>query len=107
MKFTNCMLFASLLTAGNAFSPLSNISCMNHHNHGFNHDGSNFHPKLRLYDSVCDIPQNVKASNLMSFPGSAKKLRTSIVTNASGDSLALDSVMGKGTSVVIFLRHMG
>jgi hypothetical protein len=63
------------------------------------------------YTTLCiiasNIPENLKVSNLVSNLVSGNVLRTSIVMNASGDYLALDSVMGKGTSVVVFLRHMG
>lgn len=98
-------MFSTLLPSSvTAFSSF-NISCKNH-NHSLNHQRS-FSNNLILYDSACDIPENVKVPNLVSNLRSGNILRTSIVMNASGDYLALDSVMGKGTSVVVFLRHMG
>jgi hypothetical protein len=55
----------------------------------------------------CDIPTDVEETILTSQKGSGKILRSAVVTNAEGDYVPLDRPMGKGTSVVIFLRHMG
>jgi len=37
----------------------------------------------------------------------AQSLRTAILTNIDGDLIRLDEKMGKGTSIVVFLRHLG
>lgn len=106
MKFTNFIFPTLLLSSVTAFSSF-NISCKNN-SHSLNHRRIFFlKNNLRLLDSASNIPENLKVSNLVSNLVSGNVLRTSIVMNASGDYLALDSVMGKGTSVVVFLRHMG
>jgi hypothetical protein len=56
----------------------------------------------------CAMPEGVaSAPDLVSQPGSAQLLRSNFVTNAEGDSVQLAEAMGAGTSVVVFLRHMG
>jgi hypothetical protein len=51
----------------------------------------------------CAMPDNVGVS-----PGvTAKTLRSAVLTNADGESVRLGDKMGPGTSVVIFLRHLG
>lgn len=40
-------------------------------------------------------------------PGVASVVRSQSVTNAFGELVPLDRPMGKGTSIVIFLRHLG
>ena len=56
----------------------------------------------------CDAPEGVEAApDLTSQPGSARLLRSNVVTNADGDLVQLGESMGTGTSVVVFLRHMG
>lgn len=56
----------------------------------------------------CDAPEGVEAApDLTSQPGSARLLRSNVVTNAEGDFVQLGESMGEGTSVVVFLRHMG
>jgi hypothetical protein len=53
--------------------------------------------------SPCAMPDNVGVP-----PGvTAKTLRSAVLTNADGESVRLGDKMGPGTSVVIFLRHMG
>jgi hypothetical protein len=37
----------------------------------------------------------------------AKQLRSAYLTNANGEIVNLGEKMGKGTSIVIFLRHLG
>jgi hypothetical protein len=37
----------------------------------------------------------------------AKALRSAILTNANGEMVSLGEQMGKGTSIVVFLRHLG
>jgi hypothetical protein len=36
-----------------------------------------------------------------------KSLRSAILTNADGEFVNLGDKMGKGTSIVVFLRHLG
>lgn len=103
--YNHFILFVLLPSIGIAFSPLVHYSRINHVR-GLKNHGHVSH-EFRLYDSVCDIPENANVPNLVNRPGSANILRSAIVLSASGDCLALDSVMGKGTSVVVFLRHMG
>ena len=56
----------------------------------------------------CAMPEGVEAApDLTSQPGSAQLLRSNVVTNAEGDFVQLGEAMGTGTSVVVFLRHMG
>ncbi len=55
----------------------------------------------------CDIPEDVKPTSLMDQPNGGRILRSSVVTDANGDFTQLGRAMGKGTSVVVFLRHMG
>ena len=56
----------------------------------------------------CDAPEGVEAApDLTSQPGSARLLRSNVVTNAEGNLVQLGESMGAGTSVVVFLRHMG
>mmetsp|Transcript_13243 Transcript_13243/g.37786 ORF Transcript_13243/g.37786 Transcript_13243/m.37786 type:complete len:102 (-) Transcript_13243:861-1166(-) len=59
-------------------------------------------------NAPCDAPEGVEtAPDLTSQPGSARLLRSNVVTNADGDFIQLGDSMGTGTSVVVFLRHMG
>ena len=44
-----------------------------------------------------DVPKGV----------TAKLLRSAVLTNADGESVSLGDKMGPGTSVVVFLRHLG
>lgn len=37
----------------------------------------------------------------------AQSLRTAVLTNIDGDLVRLDEKMGQGTSIVVFLRHLG
>jgi hypothetical protein len=54
--------------------------------------------------SVCDIPAGDVVSSKLT---SAESLRSAALTNVDGDVVRLGDVMGEGTSVVVFLRHMG
>lgn len=103
----------------NALAPFS-WSSLTHSKINSNRNG--FHLKLlkrdqisrsssystsQLFESVCSIPQDVAVTDLSIQRGSAKILRTAVVTNVLGDYVPLDRPMGKGTSIVVFLRHMG
>lgn len=58
-------------------------------------------------DTICEIPTDVESPSLQNQPNGGKILRSAVVTDSNGDFTTLDRQMGKGTSVVIFLRHMG
>jgi len=66
-------------------------------------------PSSKLYstEAPCDIPADVLPTDLTSEKGSASILRSAVLTNVDGDFVSLGRLMGKGKSVVIFLRHMG
>jgi len=56
----------------------------------------------------CDTPQDVvEGADLVSQKGSAKILRSAVLTNADGKSIQLGDYMGDETSIVVFLRHLG
>ena len=55
----------------------------------------------------CDIPQDIKPIDLVSQKGSASILRSVVLTNVDGDFISLGKLMGKGKSIIVFLRHMG
>lgn len=68
-------------------------------------------PSSKLFSSTsgstqCDIP-DIVPTDLTTEKGSASLLRSAALTNVDGDIVSLDALMGKGKSVVIFLRHMG
>lgn len=58
-------------------------------------------------NAPCDIPTDVVNPDLVSQKGSGKLLRSAMLTDADGELISLGSKMGQGTSVVVFLRHMG
>mmetsp|Transcript_32757 Transcript_32757/g.49374 ORF Transcript_32757/g.49374 Transcript_32757/m.49374 type:complete len:107 (-) Transcript_32757:834-1154(-) len=53
--------------------------------------------------SVCAIPDNVSIPDSVT----AQSLRSAVLTDVNGKQIKLGDKMGKGTSVVIFLRHLG
>jgi len=53
--------------------------------------------------SVCDIPDNVVIPESVT----AGSLRSAVLTDVNGSQIKLGDKMGRGTSIVIFLRHMG
>jgi hypothetical protein len=56
----------------------------------------------------CDMPEGFDdVPSLVSQKGSGKILRSQTVTNSEGELISLGDAMGKGKSIVIFLRHMG
>lgn len=113
MKISSCGLLISsyvpLLTLKvNAFSFSGHNTKINDMNSLLlNHASTYRRSQLFESQSVCSIPEDVSLADLSSQRGSAKILRTAVVTNTSGDYVPLDRPMGKGTSVVVFLRHMG
>jgi hypothetical protein len=59
---------------------------------------------------VCAMPPDVDATtDFMSQKGSGNILRSAMLTNAAGELVSLGDSMGTGTgsSLVIFLRHLG
>jgi len=59
-----------------------------------------------LFLSSTDVESN-QPTDLTSQKGSASLLRTATLTDADGTTIQLGTPMTKGTSVVVFLRHMG
>jgi hypothetical protein len=58
-------------------------------------------------ESPCDIPDDIVNPDLVSQKGSGKLMRDAMLTDVNGDTIKLGDKMGQGTSVVVFLRHMG
>jgi len=52
--------------------------------------------------SPCAMPNDVIPESV-----TAQGLRSAMLTNANGDKIRLGDQMGQGTSIVIFLRHLG
>ncbi len=50
----------------------------------------------------CAMPDDVIPEGV-----TAKALRSALLTNANGEMVRLNEKMGSGTSIVIFLRHLG
>ena len=61
-----------------------------------------FGTKTEESSSNCAIPNDVIPDSV-----TAQSLRSAVLTNANGEKVRLDEKMGPGTSVVIFLRHLG
>jgi hypothetical protein len=60
--------------------------------------------------AVCDMPDvDVDTTDFMSQKGSGRILRSAMLTNAAGELVSLGDSMGgtTGSSLVIFLRHLG
>lgn len=58
--------------------------------------------------SKCDVPNGVDRDvRLRDQPRGGRILRDLALTAADGSTVTLDSKMGDGTSVVVFLRHLG
>lgn len=62
---------------------------------------------LYMTEAPCDVPSDVINPDLVSQKGSGKLLRSAMLTNADGEVIRLGDKMGNGTSVVVYLRHMG
>ena len=52
--------------------------------------------------SPCAMPDGVIPEGV-----TAKALRSALLTNANGELISLNDKMGPGTSIVVFLRHLG
>lgn len=67
--------------------------------------------------TVCDMPTDVApVGDFVSQKGSAKLLRSAVLTDVNGNQIALGDKMGStttttsgggNTSIVVFLRHLG
>lgn len=55
----------------------------------------------------CEIPDGVEVADLVNENGGGERLRNALVTDINGNAVPLDLPMGKGTSIVVFLRHLG
>lgn len=58
-------------------------------------------------ETPCDIPESIINPDLVSQKGSGNLFRNVMLTDADGKVVRLGDKMGGGTSVVIFLRHLG
>lgn len=58
-------------------------------------------------ETPCDIPNYIVNPDLVSQKGSGKLMRDAMLTDVNGDTITLGDKMGRGTSVVVFLRHLG
>lgn len=59
-------------------------------------------------EAPCEIPVDApEFQRLTDIDDGGKLLRSAVVTNIDGDFVPLSRPMGKGTSIVVFLRHMG
>ena len=57
--------------------------------------------------SICDVPNEINSVQLKDQPRGGKILRDLDLTAADGSIVNLGSKMGDGTSMVVFLRHLG
>ena len=64
---------------------------------------------LEAQDCECDNPEDTNAmpASLVHQKGSGELFRSAKVTDVDGNMVRLGDKMGKGKSVVIFLRHLG
>ena len=61
-----------------------------------------------ISNTICDIPTDISSPvRLVDQPQGARRLRHLTLSSADGTSLTLGDCMGDGTSVVVFLRHLG
>jgi hypothetical protein len=92
-----------VLASESAFvpSPLSSVTCRSVKSPGSLWTAS------EVQETPCDIPKNIKNSDLVSQKGSGNLLRNLVLTDVNGEVIRLGDKMGGGTSVVIFLRHLG
>jgi hypothetical protein len=58
-------------------------------------------------DTPCDIPEGIINPDLVSQKGSGNLFRNVMLTDVDGKVIRLGDKMGGGTSIVIFLRHLG
>jgi len=81
------------------------------HSHHNNDIDAGYHRPLfsKSESTPCDMPKEIDGEkvNLTSKKGSGAILRYTDLTDINGQRILLDVPMGKETSIVIFLRHMG
>eukprot|EP00980_Cylindrotheca_fusiformis_P006208 scaffold1327_cov124-Cylindrotheca_fusiformis.AAC.12 len=94
MKVASFAVLAGLVSATSvvALQPFQNVG-----NRGF----SRFSVQSEKESSPCTMPDVVPETV------TAKALRSSMLTNADGNVVNLGEKMGQGTSIVVFLRHLG
>ncbi len=102
---------ATLLTAS-AVAAAFTIHTLNDNNRAVLSSSSSSTTKTRgtslsSTTTPCNIPQDIKPIDLVSQKGSASILRSVVLTNVDGDFISLGKLMGKGKSIIVFLRHMG
>jgi len=129
MKLTGATLAGALLLAASISSPASTSAFApaplhprfsSHSATTFQGHGSSSRSTLRLSTdnegssstTPCDAPSEedvqTGAVDLVSQKGSAQLLRSAVLTNADGEKVQLgDSMSADGTSIVVFLRHLG
>lgn len=97
--------FAATAYSANAFQPT--LSSMGHRTTGTSFEKMT--EKMTALSSTatdeaspCAIPNDVIPDSV-----TARGLRSAVLTNIDGEKVRLDQKMGKGTSIVIFLRHLG
>ena len=68
----------------------------------------------RTRSSLASAPEPTGATSPCALPDgplpdavTAKGLRSAVLTTADGERVALGERMGRGTSIVVFLRHLG
>ena len=110
MKVTRFALVAGLTarTAG-AFAPIPSAT---RHLSGALVDGPRCLVRWSSSSSsesgtICDVPENVQKLRLIDQPQGGKILRDLELTDVDGSTVKLGTQMGDGTSVVVFLRHLG
>jgi hypothetical protein len=59
-------------------------------------------PTLKEEEAPCAMPEDILLPVV-----TARSLRSAVLTNSNGEIVRLGDKMGKGTSVVVFLRHLG
>ena len=57
--------------------------------------------------SICDVPNDGVVQQLKDQPKGGQILRNLDLTAADGTTVNLGTQMGDGTSMVVFLRHLG
>mmetsp|Transcript_11822 Transcript_11822/g.14743 ORF Transcript_11822/g.14743 Transcript_11822/m.14743 type:complete len:116 (-) Transcript_11822:787-1134(-) len=102
---------AAKSTAFTINAPSAINQSLERHNHRYNHNTKTLFATVpEPKTTPCDIPEGIESpTSLLSQPKSGKFLRSLTVTDVNGNRTPLSDPMGPndGTSVVIFLRHMG
>jgi hypothetical protein len=93
-------LAAMVMTAVNAFQPLPSAASTNH-----NRMPTTNRPTSERWSSTAQTP--CATPDVIPESVTAKALRSATLTNADGALITLGDQMGTGTSIVVFLRHLG